>query len=180
MLKIVIYGKGGIGKFIIFFNLSVMILKSGKKVLYIGCDLKGDFIRNFMGRKILIVILILKEKNNLNREDIIYKGFNGIECVEIGGFEVGVGCVGRGIISIMEEFEDLKVFDEERDIIIYDVLGDVVCGGFVVFMREKYVDVIYIVIFFEFMLIFVVNNIMKSIKNFLKMKNIKFGGLIYN
>lgn len=180
MLKIAIYGKGGIGKSTISSNLSAIISKSGKKVLHIGCDPKGDSTRNLMGRKIPTVISILKEKNNLIREDIIYKGFNGIECVETGGPEAGIGCAGRGIITTMEELEDLKVFDEERDVIVYDVLGDVVCGGFAVPMREKYADVIYIVTSSEFMSIFAANNIMKSIKNFSKMKNIKFGGLIHN
>ena len=180
MLKIAIYGKGGIGKSTISSNLSAIISKSGKKVLHVGCDPKGDSTRNLMGRKIPTVISILKEKDNLNREDIIYKGFNGIECVETGGPEAGIGCAGRGIITTMEELEDLKVFDEDRDVIIYDVLGDVVCGGFAVPMREKYADIIYIVTSSEFMSIFAANNIMKSIKNFSKMKNIKFGGLIHN
>lgn len=180
MLKIAIYGKGGIGKSTISSNLSAIISKNGKKVLHIGCDPKGDSTRNLIGRKIPTVISILKEKNNLIREDIIFKGFNGIECVETGGPEAGIGCAGRGIITTMEELEDLKIFDEERDIIIYDVLGDVVCGGFAVPMREKYADVVYIVTSSEFMSIFAANNIMKSIKNFSKIKNIKFGGLIHN
>ena len=137
MLKIAIYGKGGIGKSTISSNLSAIISKSGKKVLHVGCDPKGDSTRNLMGKKIPTVISILKEKNNLNREDIIYEGFNGIECVETGGPEAGIGCAGRGIITTMEELEDLEVFDEERDVIVYDVLGDVVCGGFAVPMREK-------------------------------------------
>ena len=180
MLKIAIYGKGGIGKSTISSNLSAIFSKSGKKVLHVGCDPKGDSTRNLMGKKIPTVISILKEKNNLNREDIIYEGFNGIECVETGGPEAGIGCAGRGIITTMEELEDLEVFDEERDVIVYDVLGDVVCGGFAVPMREKYADIIYIVTSSEFMSIFAANNIMKSIKNFSKMKNIKFGGLIHN
>lgn len=180
MLKIAIYGKGGIGKSTISSNLSATISKNGKKVLHIGCDPKGDSTRNLIGRKIPTVISILKEKNNLDREDIIFRGFNGIECVETGGPEAGVGCAGRGIITTMEELEDLKIFDEERDIIIYDVLGDVVCGGFAVPMREKYADVVYIVTSSEFMSIFAANNIMKSIKNFSEIKNIKFGGLIHN
>ncbi|MCY7007505.1 nitrogenase iron protein NifH [Fusobacterium simiae] len=180
MLKIAIYGKGGIGKSTISSNLSATISKNGKKVLHIGCDPKGDSTRNLIGRKIPTVISILKEKNNLDREDIIFRGFNGIECVETGGPEAGIGCAGRGIITTMEELEDLKIFDEERDIIIYDVLGDVVCGGFAVPMREKYADVVYIVTSSEFMSIFAANNIMKSIKNFSEIKNIKFGGLIHN
>ena len=154
MLKIAIYGKGGIGKSTISSNLSAIISKSGKKVLHVGCDPKGDSTRNLMGKKIPTVISILKEKNNLNREDIIFEGFNGIECVETGGPEAGIGCAGRGIITTMEELEDLEVFDEERDVIVYDVLGDVVCGGFAVPMREKYADVIYIVTSSEFMSIF--------------------------
>ena len=87
MLKIAIYGKGGIGKSTIYSNLSAIISKSGKKVLHVGCDPKGDSTRNLMGKKIPTVISSLKEKNNLNREDIIYQGFNGIECVETGGPE---------------------------------------------------------------------------------------------
>lgn len=180
MKKIAIYGKGGIGKSTISSNLSAIFSLKGKKVLHIGCDPKGDSTRNLIGRKITTVINQLKQKNEIGRADIIFKGFNGIECIETGGPEAGIGCAGRGIITAMEELEDMEVFEEERDIIVYDVLGDVVCGGFAVPMREKYADTIYIVTSSEFMSLYAANNIMKSIKNFSNDKDIKFGGIIYN
>ena len=180
MLKIAIYGKGGIGKSTISSNLSAVFSIKGKKVLHIGCDPKGDSTRNLIGKKIPTVINQLKLKSELEKEDIIFKGFNGVECIEAGGPDAGKGCAGRGIVTMMEELEDLKVFEEERDIVIYDVLGDVVCGGFAVPMRESYADTIYIVTSSEFMSIYAANNIMKSIKNFSSNKNIKFGGIIYN
>lgn len=180
MKKIAIYGKGGIGKSTISSNLSAIFSLKGKKVLHIGCDPKGDSTRNLIGRKITTVINQLKQKNEIERADIIFKGFNGIECIEAGGPEAGIGCAGRGIITTMEELEDMEVFEEERDIIVYDVLGDVVCGGFAVPMREKYADTIYIVTSSEFMSLYAANNIMKSIKNFSNDKDIKFGGIIYN
>lgn len=180
MLKIAIYGKGGIGKSTISSNLSAVFSIKGKKVLHIGCDPKGDSTRNLIGKKIPTVINQLKLKSELEKEDIIFKGFNGVECIEAGGPDAGKGCAGRGIVTMMEELEDLEVFEEERDIVIYDVLGDVVCGGFAVPMRESYADTIYIVTSSEFMSIYAANNIMKSIKNFSLNKNIKFGGIIYN
>lgn len=180
MLKIAIYGKGGIGKSTISSNLSAVFSIKGKKVLHIGCDPKGDSTRNLIGKKIPTVINQLKLKSELEKEDIIFKGFNGIECIEAGGPDAGKGCAGRGIVTMMEELEDLEVFEEDRDIVIYDVLGDVVCGGFAVPMRESYADTIYIVTSSEFMSIYAANNIMKSIKNFSSTKDIKFGGIIYN
>ncbi len=170
MLKIAIYGKGGIGKSTISSNLSAVFSIKGKKVLHIGCDPKGDSTRNLIGKKIPTVINQLKLKSELEKEDIIFKGFNGVECIEAGGPDAGKGCAGRGIVTMMEELEDLKVFEEERDIVIYDVLGDVVCGGFAVPMRESYADTIYIVTSSEFMSIYAANNIMKSIKTFLQIK----------
>ncbi|GAA6325420.1 AAA family ATPase [Fusobacterium ulcerans] len=180
MKKIAIYGKGGIGKSTISSNLSAIFSMKGKKVLHIGCDPKGDSTRNLMGRKITTVINQLKQKNEIERADIVFKGFNGIECIEAGGPEAGIGCAGRGIITTMEELEDMEIFEEDRDIIVYDVLGDVVCGGFAVPMRERYADTIYIVTSSEFMSLYAANNIMKSIKNFSYDKGIKFGGIIYN
>lgn len=180
MLKIAIYGKGGIGKSTISSNLSAVFSIKGKKVLHIGCDPKGDSTRNLIGKKIPTVIDQLKLKSELEKEDIIFKGFNGIECIEAGGPDARKGCAGRGIVTMMEELEDLEVFEEHRDIVIYDVLGDVVCGGFAVPMRESYANTIYIVTSSEFMSIYAANNIMKSIKNFSSNKNIKFGGIIYN
>lgn len=180
-IKIAFYGKGGIGKSTIASNVAASFSNLGLKVLFIGCDPKGDSTRNIMGRKIKSVIQSLQEKGkNIEENDFIKIGFNGICCIETGGPEAGVGCAGRGIITMMEELENHKILERDWDVIIFDVLGDVVCGGFSVPMREQYVDAVYIVTSSEFMSIYAANNIMKSIAKFSEEQRPFFGGLIYN
>jgi nitrogenase iron protein NifH len=180
-LRIAFYGKGGIGKSTIASNISAAFSNLGLKVLHVGCDPKGDSTRTLVGKKIPSVLKMIQMKDNcLEKEDILYKGYNGVCCVEAGGPEAGIGCAGMGIKTTFEELQYLGVLDETWDVEIYDVLGDVVCGGFSVPMKERIVDVIYIVTSSEFMSIYAANNIMKSIGNFSTNSTPMFGGIIHN
>lgn len=180
-LKIAFYGKGGIGKSTIAANLSAAFSKLGLKVLHIGCDPKGDSTRNLTGRKIPSVLKVIQEKGTeIEEKDIIHFGFNGVACIEAGGPEAGMGCAGMGITTMAEELNNLGIFSKPWDVVIYDVLGDVVCGGFSVPMRKKFVDAVYIVSSSEFMSIYAANNIMKGVRRFSTGEKNLFGGIIHN
>ena len=174
--KIAIYGKGGIGKSTIVSNIAAAHSEN-KDVLVIGCDPKADTTRTLVGKRIPTILDILKLKNkNFEEEDIIFSGYRNVKCVESGGPEPGVGCAGRGVIVAMNLLERLGVFSENLDLIIYDVLGDVVCGGFAVPLRENFADEVYIVTSGEYMALYAANNICKGVK---KLKG-RLGGIICN
>ena len=173
--RIAIYGKGGIGKSTIVSNIAAAYSQN-YKVLVIGCDPKADTTRTLIGQRIPTILNIIKENKDASSEDVIYTGFGGVQCVESGGPEPGVGCAGRGVIVSMKLLEKLGAFSEDMDIIIYDVLGDVVCGGFAVPLREDYADEVYIVTSGEYMALYAANNICKGIK---KLKG-NLGGIICN
>ncbi|HOX34633.1 MAG TPA: Ni-sirohydrochlorin a,c-diamide reductive cyclase ATP-dependent reductase subunit [Methanoregulaceae archaeon] len=183
MKQIALYGKGGIGKSTTSANLSAALSLQGCDVLQIGCDPKRDSTRMLMhGSFIPTVMDLVRERGdaNLRKEDIVHTGFNGIRCVEAGGPEPGVGCAGRGIIAafqLLEKFGALK-----GDIIVYDVLGDVVCGGFAMPMREGYAQEIYLVTSGELMSLYAANNICKAIKrlSLRAMSTCRLGGVICN
>ena len=126
--KIAIYGKGGIGKSTTVANLSAVWAKDDLNCLVIGCDPKADTTRTLYGSRIPTVVNTLKDNRNPEVEDLVFTGFKDIKCVESGGPEPGVGCAGRGVIVAMKRLEKLGIFDEDLDVVVYDVLGDVVCG----------------------------------------------------
>lgn len=180
-IKIAFYGKGGIGKSTIASNISAAMAHLGLKVLFIGCDPKSDSVKNIVGGKINPIInQLIYKGDNLVKEDFLKKGFLDVVCLETGGPSPGVGCAGRGIITMMEELDRHDVLDDDWDVIIYDVLGDVVCGGFAVPMREGYVDCVLLVSSSEYMSIYAANNILKSIEVFSDERDAFLGGLIYN
>ena len=167
MKKIAFYGKGGIGKSTTAANVSAAFSKMGKKVCQIGCDPKNDSTRLLLGQicRQTVLDLVRDAEDDIQAEQIVHTGFNGIKCVEAGGPEPGVGCAGRGIIVALEKLKELDVLDDE-DLVLYDVLGDVVCGGFAVPIREGYATDIYIVSSGELMALYAANNIAKGVKRF--------------
>ena len=183
MRKIAIYGKGGIGKSTTTSNLSAALALKGYKVMQVGRDPKSDSTKNLMkGMRIPTVLEQLKEKGEaLELKDIVFEGFGGILCVEAGGPTPGIGCAGRGIISAFEKLEELKAFEIYKpDIVIYDVLGDVVCGGFAMPIREGKAKEIYIVCSGEMMALYAANNIAKGITKYAQTGGVRLGGLICN
>lgn len=173
--SIAIYGKGGIGKSTIVSNIAAAYSEN-HNVLVIGCDPKADTTRTIVGKKIPTILDIIKEKKDAVIEDIVFVGYNDVKCVESGGPEPGVGCAGRGVIVAMGLLDKLGAFSEDLDIVIYDVLGDVVCGGFAVPLREDFADEVYVVTSGEYMALYAANNICKGIK---KLKG-NLGGIICN
>ncbi|MDR2398221.1 MAG: AAA family ATPase [Spirochaetaceae bacterium] len=183
MKKIALYGKGGIGKSTTVSNLSAALSMAGFTVMQIGCDPKADSTRNLTGgRSIPTVLDALREKTDpVVLEDLVTEGFNGILCVEAGGPTPGIGCAGRGIIAAFEKLEELAAYETFRpDLVLYDVLGDVVCGGFAMPMREGYADEVLIVSSGEMMALYAAHNIAKAIKNFAGRGYATLGGLILN
>lgn len=178
-VKVAFYGKGGIGKSTIASNVSALLALQGKKVLHIGCDPKADSTRLLCRKRLKTVLEVLEEKEDPAREDLVHKSESGVWCVESGGPEAGNGCAGMGIITAMGELERLKVLEEDWDVIVYDVLGDVVCGGFSVPMRRGYVDRVYIVSSANFMSLYAANNILKGVVRYSQEKNL-FGGFVFN
>lgn len=180
--QIAIYGKGGIGKSTTTSNISAALSQQGYKVMQFGCDPKADStntLRN--GTYIPTVLDTLREKHLVKPEDVIFKGFNGVYCVEAGGPSPGVGCAGRGIITAVQLLKQLNVYEElDLDVIIYDVLGDVVCGGFAVPIREGIAEHVFTVSSADFMAIYAANNLFKGIKKYSNSGGALLGGLIAN
>ena len=180
--EIAVYGKGGIGKSTVSANLSAALALSGRKVLQIGCDPKHDSTRLLMhGERIPTVLDYLKdtEQSRASVDAVLKKGFLGIGCVEAGGPQPGVGCAGRGIISAFEFLKEHRAKDP-YDIIVYDVLGDVVCGGFAVPVRREYANTIYLVTSGEYMALYAANNILRGIRNYDGDTFRRVAGIIYN
>lgn len=179
-LRIAFYGKGGIGKTTIASNISALFAKCGKTVLHIGCDPKADSTRLLLQRRIPSVLQQLEQKNRLSREDMLFTGAYGVQCVEAGGPEAGSGCAGLGITTAVEELKEAGIFEENWDVIVYDVLGDVVCGGFSVPMRRHYTDQVYVVTSTNYMSLYAANNILKGIVRYSDKETPLFGGFLFN
>lgn len=180
MKEVAIYGKGGIGKSTLTSNISAALAIKGKKILQIGCDPKHDSTVLLLGgRRITTVLDYIKQTGPLeyNLNEVLFSGYMGIGCIEAGGPKPGVGCAGRGIITAFD-FLDKFHIKYDYDLIMYDVLGDVVCGGFAVPIRNEYADEIYIVSSGEYMSLYAANNILRGIQNYGK-KN-RVAGILFN
>ncbi len=184
MRKIAIYGKGGIGKSTTTQNTVAGLVEMGQKVMVVGCDPKADSTRLLLGGLAQRSVLdtLREEGEDVELADIRSPGFCNSLCVESGGPEPGVGCAGRGIITSINMLEQLGAYDESEnlDYVFYDVLGDVVCGGFAMPIREGKAEEIYIVCSGEMMAMYAANNISKGILKFAKTGNVRLGGLICN
>lgn len=184
MRKIAIYGKGGIGKSTTTQNTVAGLVEMGRKVMVVGCDPKADSTRLLLGGLVQNTVLdtLRSEGESVELEDISKTGFGGVVCVESGGPEPGVGCAGRGIITSINMLEQLGAYDESEhlDYAFYDVLGDVVCGGFAMPIREGKAQEIYIVVSGEMMAMYAANNISKGIVKFAEAGGVRLGGLICN
>ena len=184
MRKIAIYGKGGIGKSTTTQNTVAGLVEMGRKVMVVGCDPKADSTRLLLGGLAQKSVLqtLREEGEDVELEDIRKAGFCGSVCVESGGPEPGVGCAGRGIITSINLLEQLGAYAESEalDYVFYDVLGDVVCGGFAMPIREGKAEEIYIVCSGEMMAMYAANNISKGILKFAENGKVRLGGLICN
>ena len=183
MLKIAVYGKGGIGKSTTVSNMSRALASQGYKVLQIGCDPKADSTANLTGGKRIETILdLIRRKNqDISLDEMITVGDGGVLCVEAGGPTPGLGCAGRGIINALELLEEKKAYEVYKpDVVFYDVLGDVVCGGFSMPMRDGYADKVFVVTSGEAMAIYAAMNIALAIENFKDRGYATLGGIILN
>ena len=184
MRKIAIYGKGGIGKSTTTQNTVAALAEMGKKVMVVGCDPKADSTRLLLGGLAQKTVLdtLREEGEDVDLDDIRRRGFGQTYCTESGGPEPGVGCAGRGIITSINLLEQLGAYSEAEnlDYVFYDVLGDVVCGGFAMPIREGKAKEIYIVCSGEMMAMYAANNICKGIVKFAQAGGVRLGGLICN
>ena len=183
MIKIAVYGKGGIGKSTTISNLSVALANKGLKVMQIGCDPKADSTTNLHdGSEINTVLDLVRErKDDFKLDEMVVEGYKGILCVEAGGPTPGMGCAGRGIIAALEKLEQKGAYETYKpDVVFYDVLGDVVCGGFSMPMRAGYADKIFIITSGEYMAIHAAINIATAIDNFKDRGYASLGGVILN
>jgi nitrogenase iron protein NifH len=180
--QIAIYGKGGIGKSTTTSNIAASLATSGYRVMQVGCDPKSDSTNTLRGGKYIPTILdTLREKNKVKLEEVVFEGFGGVQCVEAGGPAPGVGCAGRGIITAVDLLKQLRAFDELAvDIVIFDVLGDVVCGGFAMPIREGIAEHVFTVTSADFMAIYAANNLFKGIQKYSNTGGALLGGVIAN
>ncbi|MBI4856362.1 MAG: nitrogenase iron protein [Acetobacterium woodii] len=180
--QIAIYGKGGIGKSTTTQNLTAGLAENGKNVMIVGCDPKADSTRLLLGGLAQKTVLdTLRETGeDIDLDLIVKEGYRGIKCVESGGPEPGVGCAGRGIITSIGLLERLGAYEDDLDYVFYDVLGDVVCGGFAMPIREGKAREIYIVGSGEMMALYAANNIAKGIQKYAKKGKVRLGGIICN
>ena len=181
--QIAFYGKGGIGKSTTSQNTLAALVDLGQKILIVGCDPKADSTRLILNTKLQDTVLSLAAEagsvEDLEIEQVLKVGYKGIKCVESGGPEPGVGCAGRGVITAINFLEENGAYDDV-DYVSYDVLGDVVCGGFAMPIRENKAQEIYIVMSGEMMALYAANNIAKGILKYAHSGGVRLGGLICN
>ena len=183
MIKLAVYGKGGIGKSTTISNIAAAMTERGLRVMQIGCDPKADSTASLHpGKKLATVLDLVRERrDDFAIEDMVCPGFGGVVCVEAGGPTPGLGCAGRGIITALEKLESKGVYEKyQPDVVIYDVLGDVVCGGFSSPMRDGYADKVFIVTSGENMAIYAAANIATAVENFKDRGYASLGGIILN
>lgn len=183
MIKIAVYGKGGIGKSTTVSNVAAALAEMGLTVMQIGCDPKADSTIQLRHGEAVPTVLDLynEKKQTLELEDMIRIGYNGVICVEAGGPTPGLGCAGRGIITALEKLKETGAYDVYKpDVILYDVLGDVVCGGFSMPMRNGYADKVFIITSGENMAIHAAANIAMAVENFKNRGYAQLGGIILN
>lgn len=183
MIRIAVYGKGGIGKSTTVANVAAALAEMGLRVMQIGCDPKADstiLLRH--GEAVPAVLDLYNEKKQLLQlEDMVRIGYNNVICVEAGGPTPGLGCAGRGIITALEKLKELGAYEVYKpDVVLYDVLGDVVCGGFSMPMRNGYADKVFILTSGENMAIHAAANIAMAVQNFKNRGYAGLGGLILN
>ncbi|MFZ2071578.1 MAG: AAA family ATPase [Halobacteriota archaeon] len=195
MRQIAFYGKGGIGKSTTGSNIAAALAEKGLSVMMIGCDPKSDCTRNLTGEVQMPTILEVSRDKGIEKlgleelvkgagielEEVIHKGYRGVYCAECGGPRPGFGCAGRGVIVAIDLLKRLKAFEELKpDVVIYDVLGDVVCGGFAMPLRRGLADEVYIVTSADYLALYAANNICKGISEFANKRGSPLGGIIYN
>ena len=189
MRQIAIYGKGGVGKSTMASNLSMALKEKGIAVMQVGCDPKRDSTRNLTGGRLIPTVLeTYREQMRQGRdasaialEDIVFQGPGGVYCVESGGPEPGVGCAGRGVLTAIQILRDLKAYETySLDVVVYDVLGDVVCGGFAQPIRQGYAREIYLICSGAFMSIYAANNIAKGVRRLARRGQTGLSGLLCN
>ncbi len=184
MRQIAIYGKGGIGKSTTTQNTVAALAEAGYRCMIVGCDPKADATRLILNRKAQATVMDMARERgtveDLEIEEVLLHGFKGIKCAESGGPEPGVGCAGRGVITAINFLEENGAYDAETDFVFYDVLGDVVCGGFAMPIREGKAKEIYIVTSGEMMAMYAANNISRGILKYAQSGGVRLGGLICN
>ncbi len=184
MRQIAIYGKGGIGKSTTAQNTVAGLAALGKKVMIVGCDPKADSTRLMLHAKAQATVMdLVRERGtveDLELADVLKVGYGGVKCVESGGPEPGVGCAGRGVITAINFLEEAGAYTPDLDFVFYDVLGDVVCGGFAMPIREGKAEEIYIVVSGEMMAMYAANNIARGILKYATSGKVRLAGLICN
>ena len=183
MLKLAFYGKGGIGKSTTVSNVALALAEKGLKVMQIGCDPKADSTISLHGKEKVptVLELVRARKNDFSLEDMVTEGYGGVICVEAGGPTPGLGCAGRGIIAALEKLAEKGAYETyQPDVVIYDVLGDVVCGGFSMPMRGGYADKVFVITSGENMAIHAAANIAMAIDGFKGRGYAQLGGIILN